>query len=141
MINTALDELDKADMAMKQHIIRFHVEGVPVPKQSFKVSGKGGYTPERQASWQELIAYKAAEVAKQKDFPPAMKKERVCVAMSFYLPDHRRRDLDNLSKAVLDACNGILWQDDTQVDHLTLDKHIGEKPGVNFTAAYWDNQS
>jgi len=27
-------------------------------------------------------------------------------------------DIDNLGKAVLDACNGILWKDDRQIDFL-----------------------
>lgn len=31
-------------------------------------------------------------------------------------------DLDNLAKAVLDAANGILWEDDAQICQLTVEK-------------------
>ena len=45
-------------------------------------------------------------------------------------------DLDNLTKAVLDAGNGILWRDDRQVAVLHAAKIIGaqdEPPGVQVT--------
>ncbi|MEO7917779.1 MAG: RusA family crossover junction endodeoxyribonuclease [Dokdonella sp.] len=36
-------------------------------------------------------------------------------------PDRRRRDLDNLQKALLDACtHGGLWEDDSQIDDLRI---------------------
>jgi Holliday junction resolvase RusA-like endonuclease len=31
---------------------------------------------------------------------------------------HPKRDLDNLIKAVLDACQGFFWRDDSQVDEI-----------------------
>lgn len=34
--------------------------------------------------------------------------------LRIYLPDRRTRDVDNIEKAILDACNGILWRDDRQ---------------------------
>lgn len=34
-------------------------------------------------------------------------------------------DVDNVAKAVLDACNGILWDDDRQVVCLTVKKFYG----------------
>lgn len=35
-------------------------------------------------------------------------------------PDKRKRDLDNLLKATLDACSGHLWVDDVQIQWLTI---------------------
>ena len=32
--------------------------------------------------------------------------------------DGKRGDVDNLAKNVLDSCNGVLWDDDRQVDQL-----------------------
>lgn len=41
------------------------------------------------------------------------------------LPHTKRPDLDNLCKAILDAANGILWADDTQVAELEASKCYG----------------
>lgn len=35
-------------------------------------------------------------------------------------PDKRKRDLDNLLKATLDACTGHLWLDDSQIWKLAI---------------------
>ena len=43
------------------------------------------------------------------------------VQLDFVKPDKRKRDLDNLAKAVLDFCTDAqVWKDDCQVEHLTL---------------------
>jgi Holliday junction resolvase RusA-like endonuclease len=54
----------------------------------------------------------------------------------FVLSSNRRVDLDNLSKNVLDGCNGIVFADDSQVVNLHLVKHVmpGASPGVFVNA-------
>jgi Holliday junction resolvase RusA-like endonuclease len=55
----------------------------------------------------------------------------VGVELAFFLSDSDRRhnaDLDNLSKAVLDALKGIVWKDDKQVTGLILTKAFSSKP-------------
>jgi len=39
-------------------------------------------------------------------------------------------DVDNLAKAVLDACTGLLWEDDTQIARLMAAKIYSLNPGV-----------
>ena len=51
----------------------------------------------------------------------------LAVTLRFYRSDRRRVDSDNLAKHVLDAMNGILYDDDDQVVSLTIEKHIGQK--------------
>jgi Holliday junction resolvase RusA-like endonuclease len=51
--------------------------------------------------------------------------ERYAVAISVFAPDKRRRDLDNIAKSILDGCNGVLWDDDAQVDGLTVVRRDG----------------
>lgn len=46
---------------------------------------------------------------------------RLAVAIDLYPPDRRRRDIDNVVKAVLDALqHGGLYGDDSQIDQLTV---------------------
>lgn len=54
----------------------------------------------------------------------------VAVALFLYPPDRRRRDLDNVVKAVLDALvSGGLLKDDSQVVELRVVKSLPRKPG------------
>ena len=39
-------------------------------------------------------------------------------------------DLDNIIKAVLDGCNGVVFRDDKQVVSIHAAKEYGEAPGV-----------
>lgn len=46
---------------------------------------------------------------------------RLVVVINACPPDRRRRDLDNLLKGLLDALtHGGAWEDDSQIDHLTI---------------------
>lgn len=42
-------------------------------------------------------------------------------------------DADNLAKAILDACNGILWIDDAQVVDLHITKNLAASPYVELS--------
>ena len=109
-------------------IYNFFVSGLPVPKQSFRYSKRGNYQPARLTDWQNSIA----EVARIHALDDVL-SGKLHVALKFYLHDERRRDLDNLSKGVLDAINGILWEDDKQVVKLEIEKMVyPECPGVEI---------
>lgn len=55
--------------------------------------------------------------------------ERIALAMDAFPPDRRRRDLDNIQKAVLDALeHGGVYADDSQVD-LLITRRCGTTPG------------
>tara|TARA_Y100001963_G_scaffold120364_1_gene168241 strand:- start:4 stop:342 length:339 start_codon:yes stop_codon:yes gene_type:complete len=45
---------------------------------------------------------------------------RLLVAIDAYPPDRRKRDIDNLTKATLDALEGCVFDNDNQVDHLVV---------------------
>lgn len=111
-------------------MITFRVDGIPRPKQSFKMGKHGGYTPARIKSWQNAVAWQAKEMMMWMD----MLTGSLAVVLDFYLPDRHRRDSDNLSKAVLDAMNGIVYQDDTQIDDLHIRKFYNDpRIGVSIT--------
>lgn len=49
--------------------------------------------------------------------------ERLSVHVRAYMPDRRRRDLDNLPKAVLDSLvHAGAFADDEQIDRLTIER-------------------
>ena len=46
---------------------------------------------------------------------------QIFMEVVFHMPDHRKRDLDNYCKALLDAITKAgLWDDDSMVDQLHL---------------------
>jgi len=55
---------------------------------------------------------------------------RLSVVITAYMPDKRRRDLDNLTKAVFDSLTRAgVWADDSQVDDFRIIRGPVEKPG------------
>lgn len=108
-------------------MIAFFVEGTPRPKQSYRHSKHGNYQPARVKAWQDAVAW----AAKQEMIGEEPLTCDLSVDLTFYLPDKRKRDLDNLSKGVLDGMNDIVFKDDQQVIELKLSKRISkEYPGV-----------
>jgi len=109
--------------------IFFTVSGNPIPKQSFRFrNGQRSYQPARIKAWQNMVAAEAYAVMIGKDKLVAPLR----VSIHFRRDNRRRVDLDNLSKAVLDAMNGIVYQDDQQIHELRLSKEIDkDNPGVD----------
>lgn len=51
---------------------------------------------------------------------PAFPAGALAVQIAATAPDRRKRDLDNILKAVLDAMTGLVWADDAQVENLLI---------------------
>lgn len=110
-------------------LLTIFVVGEPRPKQSFRVSGKGGYQPARVKAWQSYVASAAQQSMREAGRTnQPYERARLEVNLHFYLGNARRVDLDNLSKAVLDGMNKIVFNDDQQVIDLHVSKRIAEKP-------------
>ena len=64
-------------------------------------------------------------IVKQQSFVDCMPfAGRLEVRVGFYPPDRRRRDLDNVFKALLDAMEHAgLYNDDEQIDYLSIERH------------------
>lgn len=61
----------------------------------------------------------------------SMGAARLRVAIAANPPDKRRRDLDNVLKAVLDAVTHAgVWDDDSQIDQLTIERTDAGEPGT-----------
>jgi Holliday junction resolvase RusA-like endonuclease len=121
--------------------VSFFVPGDPVPQgraRSFKLgNGIGHYDDPKSKAWKKVVAQVAG-----------LQKNRWCgdgplsVTILFYMPmaksaksifHLKRPDIDNLSKAILDALNEICYKDDSQIVELTVKKTYAK--GLNNTGA------
>jgi Holliday junction resolvase RusA-like endonuclease len=120
--------------------IFFCVDGVPVPKQSFRyknVNGKNlSFQTARVRGWENEVGWAAKRA--MNGHAPIEKEKGVSVTIYFRLSAKRRVDIDNLSKCVLDGMKEIVFVDDDQVVHLELFKTIDkENPGIDVTVTEW----
>jgi Holliday junction resolvase RusA-like endonuclease len=114
--------------------IAFWVFGTPIAKQSFRYAAGGGYRDPRVSAWQAQVAAAAREAKNEQGMLSGncdMLTGDLAVELRFYMPNRRRVDVDNLSKAVLDGLTDILFDDDAQVVDLHAVKAIdSENPRV-----------
>lgn len=121
----------------------FFVPGIPVPQgrpRAFKLGNTiSMYDDPKSKAWKRVVAQVAA-----------LQHNRWCgenplaVSLSFFMPRpksakiewcDKRPDVDNLSKGILDALNGICFKDDGQVVALYAQKKYGTADyiGVHIT--------
>lgn len=125
--------------------VEFYIHGNPVPQDRPRHATrkkKGGGTfiatfdTNRSKEWKKTIADHAKKIGVQ-PFPAGLP---LALTVQFYLdrPKTVKRrhptakpDLDNLTKAVQDALNGIAYMDDSQICIVHAAKHYGAgQPGV-----------
>lgn len=106
--------------------LSFVVAGRPVPKARAR-RGAGGhwYTPARSAGYADRVAGEAWIARKNYERRVGMKgpwptEGSYSVVIEAYLAGRYGMDTDNLAKQVLDACQGILWENDRQVRELIV---------------------
>jgi Holliday junction resolvase RusA-like endonuclease len=117
------------NIAINNPELEIFIAGKPAAKQSMKFTESGHvYQRQNVKDWQELIGWKIKE--KWHEDP----LEGFLVAdLTFYLKTNFA-DADNLSKAVLDAMNLIVYKDDKQIMELHSVKIITNKmKGVFIT--------
>lgn len=121
--------------------VEFVVPGVPVGKGRPRFARRGNfvrtYTPEKTASYENLVKLAAAEAMRGRALfdgavaveilllvtPPAswpQKKRRDALAGVIFPTS--KPDADNVIKGIFDACNDIVWRDDKQVVELLVKK-------------------
>lgn len=104
-------------------MLSFSVPGDAVPKGRPRF-GKGRiYTPPRTAAFERKVALYAKKAKATIHAGP------LSLTIQFFLSTHRVVDLDNLLKACMDALNGVVWIDDSQIEHFTVTKYVGQGAG------------
>lgn len=130
--------------------VTFVAGGEPVAWERARVGRAAGtgkvvhFTGPRTAGWENTVGWAArnAMVGRQPLIGPlfAMLTFRLAVPVKFSKRMSQRAyrgeihpgvrpDIDNYTKAVLDACNGIVWKDDGQVVGLLAVKAYWPEPG------------
>lgn len=119
--------------------IEFTIPGPPVPKARPRVTKSGfAYTPKRTAVYEMAVKlifnskYKeqlhgpvGARIEAYFKIPKADRK----VKENDYCTKHLG-DSDNIGKAILDALNGLAYEDDAQVVELWIEKRYSITPRV-----------
>lgn len=98
-------------------VCEFTSMGEPVPKARARTTSHGSFTPERTKTAQELMAFNCITSTRGLKVSDV---DRFGVFAIFFCGTRQRRDIDNLSKLVLDALTGIVWKDDVQVVEMSL---------------------
>lgn len=126
------------------------VEGEPKGKGRPRFTRSGhAYTPDATRQYEHLIAVRAREA--MRGLPPIVKptairmtivatfrvpvswpKKRRTAALQGVLHHTHKPDVDNVTKAVCDALNGIVYEDDSQVVDIKVTKTYGEAPAVKI---------
>lgn len=121
--------------------IAFVIPGTPVGKGRPKFARRGAftvaYTPEKTASYENLVKVKAEEAMQGRQVidgavsvvialyvtPPAswsLKKQRAALTGEIFPTS--KPDADNVLKGIMDACNEIVFKDDKQVVDVAIRK-------------------
>jgi crossover junction endodeoxyribonuclease RusA len=85
------------------------IPGRPVPLQRSRTRSGRHYLPARSRAYRELVRATWLEAGR-----PTLGDTPLTVSLRFY-GARANADLDNLVKAILDALNGLAFDDDSQV--------------------------
>lgn len=131
-------------------MLHFYVEGNPVGKGRPRFRRTKNfvqtYTDSKTAAWEEKV--KSAAKQAMGDTPPlegpvsvygyfglpvpaSHSKKRTTACLEGREAPSKKPDLDNMAKAVLDAMNGVVFKDDSQIINLHLKKVYSIEVGVN----------
>lgn len=94
-------------------LVSIVLTGEPKSKARPRVGFGRGYTPQTTRTAETDIGWQLRTVIRRPN-----ETDDLAVTLRFFSGTRRRTDLDNLVKLVLDACNGIVWRDDSQVVQL-----------------------
>ena len=123
------------------------IAGNPVPKARARVTRFGAYTPEKTRKWEQVAALMAQQkmaggsrmdgalevvVIAEWAIPSSWPKWKREAAEQGSVAHTGRPDADNILKAAIDALNGVVFRDDSQVTGLIVRKGYSATPGVTI---------
>jgi Holliday junction resolvase RusA-like endonuclease len=131
---------EHGDRIVSATTLTFIVAGKPQGKQRAR-RGKGGtwYTPGETVAFETQVRNAAFIAVATKGIGKGWTGP-VTLTVSCYFPDARRRDGDNVLKAVADSLNGFVYVDDSQVQTATVHKAVDrEHPRTEVVVGYLED--
>lgn len=119
--------------------MKISIPHVPVAKGRPRLSRWGTYTPKKTKDYMEFVQ----EILRQHCREPISRPVELRLTFIMPIPKStskkmaerlldtphiKRPDGDNLEKMILDSCNGILFNDDSQIWKCTWEKIYGTEP-------------
>lgn len=127
-------------------MIKFEILGQPIAKARPRMTKAGvAYTPQRTTNYESLVRYTyqslygnreplkgriEAHIVAVFPVPKSYSKKLTTALLSGSRNYDKKPDCDNLAKSVLDALNGIAYNDDSQITSLHVVKEYGIQPKV-----------
>lgn len=137
--------------------ICFEIPGTPVAKGRPRFVNRGRfvqtYTPDKTASYENLVKlycpthYKLSGPLRAEfhfffPVPKSVSKKKRAEMLNGMERPTKKPDLDNCIKSILDALNGIAFDDDSQVVKVVAEKWYSEEPRAEvFLREYVDSFS
>lgn len=103
--------------------VDFLVRRNPLPKQSTRFGKRGAWQPRRIREYQAHVRDMADTAMAGRGPIPTNIMVQVNIVLG--RKDRRRVDVDNMTKPILDAMNGVVFMDDQQVLILHVEKQQG----------------
>lgn len=129
--------------------VTFSVVGDPMGKKRAKFARRGKfvhtYSPKENVDYEQRVrdAYKGnpsfgdeplkVEIYALYPIPKSITKKKLALIQDGKLLPCSKPDVDNVSKIILDALNGVAYNDDKQVVLLTIKKLYSETPRVEVS--------
>lgn len=115
------------------------IKTVPIPKGRPRFYGGHAVTPEKTRKYEKLIRDSWTHGIVEGKSIMVDIEFRIPIPQSYskkkkdeleWTPHNKKPDLDNLVKAVLDALNGVAFEDDSLISDINASKTYAEEPGV-----------
>lgn len=130
--------------------ITFHVLGAPVGKGRARITRNGAFTPAKTRKYEAHVRMAAQQAMNLRGalplegplrmilradlpIPTSWSKKKRQAAVIGEISPCTRPDVDNYIKAALDACNGIVFADDSQVVRVEAEKAYSLQPKLVVT--------
>ena len=132
-------------------VLLFNVEITPVAKGRARYARRGNfvstYTPKKTKDYETVIREQAILFMKEEKpletpvsvsiefsmpMPKSTPKKLLEAHLNGSIRHTKKPDLDNLAKAVLDAMNGVVFLDDSQIVKLTLSKRYSKLGNIQI---------